>query len=169
MALKLSIGFQKKLGQPDYGSLGATCHVEFEVDQALFHNDLDGFHRKAQQAFTACQQAVNDQLARQAAGTARNGDGHPPANGTGPTNGNGNGKMGISGSAGSSGTGDTPRLATQSQARAIRAIASRQRVDLPNLLEARYGVPRPEGLRISDASSLIDELKGGNGDQGGAR
>jgi hypothetical protein len=156
MALKLSVGFQKKLGTPDYGSVAAHCHVEFDVDPSLLDCNLDGFHEKAKRAFAACQQAVNDQLARQNAGT-KNGNGHsdghpPPANGNG-LGGNGNGH-----------SGNSTRLATQSQARAIRAIASKQRVDLPKLLEARFGVARPENLRLSDASSLIDELKNPDGD-----
>jgi hypothetical protein len=161
MALKLSIGFQKKIGQADFGSLGANCHVEFEIDPTLLHNNLDGFHEKARHAFVACQQAVNDQLARQAPnGAAKNGhaNGHQPPAATRPTNGtNGYGN-----------SGGTPRLATQSQARAIRAIASKRRVDLQKLLDARYGVGRPEDLRLSDASSLIDELKN-SGDGGGQR
>src|SRR5262249_40616237 len=132
-------------------------------DPSLLQSDLDGFHTKAQHAFTACQQAVNDQLVRQgAAGTSKNGNGHP--NSPAPTNGNGT----SNGSNGHAGTAPSPRLAPQSQARAIRAIASRQRLDLPKLLEARFGVARPENLRLSDASSLIDELKG-SPDEGGGR
>jgi len=158
MALKLSIGFQKKVGQPDYGSACANCQVEFEVDPSLLDCNLDGFHEKAQRAFSACQQAVSDQLARQAQnGSAKTGNGHgngnghsPPGNESSPNGGNGNGNGHPGGS---------PRLATQSQARAIRAIASKQRVDLLKLLEARFGVGRPEALRLSDASTLIDELK----------
>lgn len=164
MALKLSIGFQKKIGLPEYGSAGANCQVEFELDRSEFHNNLEAFHEKARQAFIACQQAVNDQLSRQAQnGTAVNGNGHangqpPPGNGhpqkNGSPNGNGNGH-----SNGHS-TG-SPRMATQSQTRAIRAIASKQRLDLQQILEARFGVGRPENLRLSDASTLIDELKNG--------
>ena len=158
MALKLSIGFQKKLGLPDYGSAGANCQVDFEIDHSLLDNNLDGFHEKAQRAFAACQQAVNDQLARQTHGSApKNGNGHtnghsPPGNGSPPKNGSSKGNGHSSGS---------PRMATQSQTRAIRAIASKQRLDLQQLLEARFGVGRPENLRLSDASTLIDELKNG--------
>lgn len=152
MALKLSIGFQKKIGLPDYGSAGANCQVEFEIDRSVLEKDLEGFHEKARHAFVACQQAVNDQLARQtASGAAHNGhsNGHGPPNGSQPGNGatNGNGR--------------SARLATQSQARALRAIASKQRVDLAKLLESRFNVVRPEDLRLSDASGLIDELKSG--------
>jgi hypothetical protein len=164
--LKLSIGFQKKVGQADYGSLGANCHVEFEIDPTLLHNNLDGFHEKARHAFVACQQAVNDQLARQASnGAAKNGNGNG--------NGNGNAKghpppaaSPTNGTNGHGSSGGTPRMATLSQARAIRAIASRQRLDLQKLLGARFGVGRPENLRLADASSLIDELKN-PGDEGG--
>lgn len=152
MALKLSIGFQKKIGLPDYGSAGATCQVEFEVDHSLIQKDLEGFHDKARHAFVACQQAVNDQLARQTTTLAAH-NGH--SNGHGPPNGS------HSGNGATNGNGRSARLATQSQARALRAIASKQRVDLVKLLESRFHVARPEDLRLSDASGLIDELKSG--------
>ena len=159
MALKLSVGFQKKIGLPDYGSVGANCQVDFEVDPSLLDCNLDGFHEKAQRAFSACQQAVNDQLARQTQhGPPKNGDGNGRNGHSGP--GSGNEMNGSNGrDHGNGHSGETPRRATQSQARAIRAIASKQRIDLPQLLEARFGVGRPENLRLSDASSLIDELK----------
>lgn len=173
MALKLSIGFQKKVGLPDYGSAGANCQVEFEIDPTVLQNNLDGFHEKARHAFIACQQAVNDQLARQVNNGVTNGDGNghaPPGNypsghASSPThgsNGNGNGH-------GRPTNGASPRPATQSQSRAIRAIASKQRLDLQQLLEARFGVARPENLSLSDASSLIDELKNPGDNNGGQR
>jgi trehalose-6-phosphate synthase len=166
MALKLSIGFQKKVGLPDYGSQGACCAVEFEIDASLLQSDLVGFQEKARRAFSACQQAVNDQLAKSGAngpapptnGQNPNGHAAPSSNGHGTTNGNGYARSGSSGAI---------RQATQSQARAIRAIAGRQRLDLARLLGDRFNVGRPEDLTIRDASSLIDELKAPANGQGG--
>ncbi len=102
MAVKLSVGLQKKVGLPDYGSLGASCHVEFEIDRSLLDGNLDGFHQKVRGAFVACQQAVNDQLARQQSEqasqpsngyhnrNANNGNGHHySANGNGARRSNG--------------------------------------------------------------------------------
>ncbi len=64
MPMKLTLGLCKKLGLPDYGSLGATCHLELELDQMLLH-DLDQFHQQVQDAYTACRQAVQDELSRE--------------------------------------------------------------------------------------------------------
>ena len=167
MAVTLSVGLQKKVGLPDYGSLGASCHVEFEVDRSLLDSNLDGFHQKVRAAFAACQQAVHEQLARppaEPAGANGHGNGHATP---GSANGNGNGHG--PGPGNSNGHRGHARPATASQARAIRAIAGRQRIDLPQLLGGRFSVSRPEELSIADASGLIDELKGPAESHGGGR
>lgn len=131
MAVKLSVGLQQKVGQPDYGSLGASCYLEFEIDRSLLESDRDGFQQQVRSAFATCQQSVNEQLAR------TNGNGHS----------NGHHSRQETGSA------------TQSQVRAIFAIARRQRVDPQSLVQERFHRDRLEDLSIRQASLLIDELK----------
>ena len=60
----------------------------------------------------------------------------------------------------------SPRPATVSQVKAIRAIASRRRIDLVGLLRERFGLQTADELGIRQASELIDELK--SDDQDGA-
>ena len=57
----------------------------------------------------------------------------------------------------------SPRPATASQVRAIRAICSRRRIDLVTLLRERYGLTSADALGIKEASALIDELKSDEG------
>ena len=153
MAVTLSVGLQKKVGLPDYGSLGARCHVEFEIDRCLIDQDLDGFHHKVASAFAACRQAVNDQLTQQSEHSSPNGNGHAGNNPSRNGHSHANGK--------SQGTRHEVGTATQSQVRAIFAIARRQRVDPANLVRERFNVERLEDLSIREASTLIDDLKRG--------
>ena len=141
MPLTLNVGVSKKRGLPDYGSVGATCHVAVELDAALLTGDQEGFQRQVQNAYAACARAVNEELARHGEnGESResNGNGRSPRNGSHRNN---------------------DRKATASQVRAIRAIADRQRIDLDAELQRRFGVKRPEELSIREASELIDAIK----------
>jgi hypothetical protein len=65
MPLKLNVGLAKKVGLPSYGSLGASCYIECELDSALLTSNLERFHEHVRGAFTACSQAVHDELSRQ--------------------------------------------------------------------------------------------------------
>jgi hypothetical protein len=150
MAAKLSVGLQKKVGLPNYGSMGASCHVEFEVDPAWIDTDPDRFRRKVHQAYDACHQAVQERLARE------KNDGFPKTD-------LGNSPNGESAGRETASDGRPQRrhasVATQNQIRAIFALARRQRIDPQRLASERFGVDRSEDLSIREASSLIDELK----------
>jgi len=61
--LKLNTGVCKKIGQPDYGSLGASCNLEIELDHSSF-SDPEAFNEKVQRAFSTCRDAVEAELAR---------------------------------------------------------------------------------------------------------
>ena len=54
----------------------------------------------------------------------------------------------------------SPRPATASQVKAIRAICARRKIDLVGVLRDRFGLTTADELGIRQASNLIDELKG---------
>lgn len=163
MPLKLNVGVNRKVGLPDYGSVGATCNVEFELDGSLLTSDLEAFHAKVRHAYGAARQAVQDELARlQAAGTqastklpARN-----AVNGSAPGDGHarGNGEAVPAGRT----AAEAPRRgkpATANQVNAIRSIARQKGADLVAILRSEYDVEMPEDLKLRQASALIDWLK----------
>ena len=169
MPMTLNVGLSQKVGLPDYGSYGASCNVTFELDGALLQNDLDGFHRHVKNAFVACRQAVQDELARQHDTNGVAGNGAPNGQTNGSRNGNGYPANGGNGNGQSRPQRSNGRKATASQIRALHAIASRHSFDLNRELQNRFRLDHPEDLSISQASQLIDALKQASGTAGETR
>ena len=141
MSVRVNVSFSKKLGLPNYSSLGASCSVEAEIDSSLMSGKLDRFQHHVQRLYGACSQAVVEELQRHR-------DGEHDIEITRNCTAVSNGREHIA-----------PRQATKSQVRAIQAIASQEDVDLAALLHERFGLDDAARLSISRASDLIDELK----------
>ncbi len=143
MALKVSTGISKKLGLPDYCSIGASCHVEFELDASLLHNDLEAFQKKVHDAYIACCQAVSDELARH--GDKPQVEDSPQPKKDETANGNGNG-----------------RPATEKQLKfvdqRVGRISALRNGHLDKLTQRMFGKDAGE-LSSLEASGLIDTLK----------
>ena len=77
MPLRLNVGVSRKVGLPDYGSVGASCNLELELPQDLLERDLEGFHARVRDAYVAAHQAVHDELARLHAGAQAGPPEHP--------------------------------------------------------------------------------------------
>jgi hypothetical protein len=169
MPLKLNVGLSKKVGLPDYGSLGASCNIELELDAQLMARDGNLFQQQVQRAFASCSQAVQDELARHASTGPASGS-RPNGSGNGHTNGQSGAKSNGHAGHGSSSDGrgkSNGRKATSAQVRAIFAIAGRQGMDLAQELRNRFNVDRPDDLPIGDASRFIDELQAAVAGTGG--
>ena len=65
MAVTIHVGLTRKMGMPNYGSIAASCAVDFEADAGLLQGDLKGFHQHIGKAYAACHEAVQQELARQ--------------------------------------------------------------------------------------------------------
>jgi len=150
MPLKLNVGVSRKLGLPNYGSVGASCAVEVELEPLAFH-DTDRLRGQCQEAFATCRQAVEEELGKQQIGAhAPTVDGEDSATHGDPQHGNAR-----------SGNSIVP-LATTRQidfayhlAREIRALVGQR---LSVLVEQLYD-RKIEELTSPEASRLIDLLK----------
>ena len=152
MPMKLNVGLSRKVGEPNYGSRGASVNLELELDNSLVEQP-ERLRDRIRQLYQLAKASVDEEL---------NANSQEPANGASNghsfdryrTNGNGNGT-----SNGHTANSHGPRQATSSQVKAIHAIAGRNRIDVGRLVQDRFNVQRPDDLSISDASTLIDELK----------
>ncbi len=151
--LKLNVGFTKKVGEAHYGSRGASVNLELELDSSLV-GDADRLKERIRQLFGLAKASVDGELAA--------GAGQPVVNGNG-ANGHADVQTSAKALAAGSANGrrrDGTRWATASQVRALNAIAERKQVTLPTLLVERFQIHDPAELTITEASALIDELKG---------
>lgn len=167
MPLRLNVGVSRKVGLPDYCSVGASCNLEIEVSQELLDHDLDGFQDRVRNAYVAAHQAVHDELARlqqpPVATVAFHTNGVTPArleNARHPA-------PAEPSSHGRESNGRVPRAparasrtyATIRQIGALRALARATGADLARFIHEEFGVERPEQLTVQQASQLIDSLK----------
>jgi hypothetical protein len=161
--LKLHAGVSKKVGLPNFSSASASCTIEAELDSTLLQ-DHEGFQVVVRRAYQSCEQAVQDQITRLISeGTETSQPQEVIEVRTSPT---------ISGARITTNGAEqpvtnraafrdvpSPRPATASQVKAIRAIAARRKIDLVGLLRDRFGLTTADELGIRQASALIDELK----------
>jgi hypothetical protein len=165
MPLTLRVGCSRKIGQPGYSSLGASCALDVELDAGLVERDPEALRDQIRSAFAACRAAVAEELARQEHPTSEPEPGPaladrsipPPAQEPSSSNGAAPGR-----SASRNGTNGSPRggrPASEKQCQAIRAIARRHGADLAAILRQEFRVDRVEELSVSQASQLIDSLK----------
>jgi hypothetical protein len=148
------LGLTKKIGLPRYSSLGASCQLEVELDHAVLDHDLERFRQHARRAYSACAEAVQEELDRQQSSAA---EPDSDSEATAPPH---NGSSAATEEDQSSSTATlqaTPRqlsfarqLATQ-----IRGVGLRR---LEALATARFQVPLAT-LSSSQASELIHWLK----------
>ena len=143
MAATVNVGFSRKVGEPNYGSRGASVQLELELDRSAIE-DGERFQCEIEGIFERVRDAVDRELQRNlSASSEPQADLDECSEATKSQNGGAR----------------APRLATPNQVRAIRAIAQPRGVDLSQFLAAEFGAISAEELTIVEASLLIDRLK----------
>ena len=133
--IRLNAGVSRKVGQPNYGSRGASVNVELELESTAAQ-DPQLLHDRIRRLFALARDAVNEELGTNGQANEE----HPRARQNGPNGGSGS------------------RPATEAQIRAIKAICTKLGRDPEQEAHSRFGRDLT-GLRLREASSLIDELK----------
>ena len=61
MTIKISVGVNKKIGLPDYGSAGGHCNIEIEAGDSVL-DDAKQFLLRVQDAYELARQSVEEEL-----------------------------------------------------------------------------------------------------------
>jgi hypothetical protein len=159
--LRLNIGFNRKLGEANFSSRGASVNLEIEVESGVVR-EPDKLQAKIDYLFKLAKASVDAQLngtspPQQPQPTANNngnnGNGTHANVSAGQTNGNGS-TNGSSNGSGHHASEKQLNFANQ-LAKGIRGLGARR---LESLSGRMFGKPLA-GLTSLDASSLIDTLK----------
>ena len=130
--IKLNAGVSRKVGEPNYGSRGASVNVELELESSVV-NDTEALYEKIRRLFALAKRSVDEELGISASA---------PSNGpTSSTTSNGE-----------------PRPATDKQKYAIAAICNENGFDEDQETMGLFGRPVSQ-LTLPEASQLIDRLK----------
>ena len=176
MPMKLNVGLSRKIGEPNYGSRGATVNLELEVDSTLAA-EPDRLHERIRELFGFAKMSIDEELQSaptQPASDAQRSNGRAADNARQPhvsgrngasrsaTNGyrsNGNGRQ----------SANNPPTATVSQVRALHAITNRLGLNLEDVVQERFNISDATVLTVAEASQLIDELNSTNTTAAGSR
>jgi hypothetical protein len=152
MPLKLNVGACKKVGEPNYGSRGASVNVELELETSLIA-EPQKLRERIRELFGVVRSSLVEELNGNSATRGSPADPTPVHQG--------NGHSSSDGTAQQSGQVQ-PRGATQSQIKALFAIAKSRGLNLNEVIRERFRCGKPEQLSIREASQLIDALKSTN-------
>ena len=157
MPMKLNVGVSRKVGLPDYGSVGASCNLELELESTLLERDLQAFHNQIRGAYVVVHQAVHNELARLQSLADSKAEAPAWTSGRGAS---ANGQAGESRNGQSRWFQEAPsrgrKPATPNQVKAIRAIARSQDTDLESLLRHECDAGRPD----RPAEEYVEKLIG---------
>ena len=143
--LKLNVGLSRKVGEPNYGSRGASVNLELEVESALA-GDPDRLRDKIRQLFHLAKVSVDEELNGNTHNGETDSDNGQRARNDGRENDNGNGV----------------RLASQKQRNYANQLAGQipkmgaRRME--SLSQKMFNKPLAD-INSLDASALIDMLK----------
>ena len=142
MGVTITVGFSRKVGEPNYGSRGASLHLEVELDRSSL-DDSERFQSEVEEFFERARDAVARELQREASPSSE-----PCETSDRPSD-----------QESRNGWRHASRPATPNQIRAIHTIARHRGVDFCQLLDTTFGGRTVEDLSIVEASLLIDQLK----------
>ena len=142
MPTRVSVGLSKMVCLPNYGSIGASCHIELELDAKILEGDPECLRLQVRRAYAACRESVEVELAKQTPGRVssdrKTGDGR-----------NDNTVIPFR---------KKERTATPGQLRVIERTAARRKIDLQPMLKS-LGVNYAQQLSVVTASDLIGALQ----------
>lgn len=144
MPLTINVGLSRKTSE-NYNSNGVSINLTAELDQSLLARPAE-----LQGAVSELYEQAEAALDRQATGRVQ----EPPRQQITHTRSNGS-----NGNGQSNGRSQTGRGMTQSQRKAIHAIAGQLGVDAGDVARHEFGIDL-EQASISEASKVIDHLKG---------
>ena len=159
MAFKINVGLSRKIGQPNFGSLGASCHIDLEIDPQTVGHGQDAIQSQILGAFAIYKQAVDTELAKCDQVHARdhwlNAESFINQSASSPDD-----RPIRSQTPTPSQSQQKPsRPATPAQIKAIHAIAGKAGIEVASELGRRFGIRSPQQLSIGQASEMIDHLK----------